>query len=80
MIIETTKKFDKSFDLFSNSTKKKFHRQSKHLLLSLRHPSLHAKKYDESGDTWQARVDIDTRFYFQIKKDAYILLDIIKHP
>jgi plasmid maintenance system killer protein len=32
----------------------------------LLHPSLHAKKYDEENDVWQARVNKDWRFYFTI--------------
>lgn len=50
------------------------------LLENLRHPSLHAKKYDEHGDILQARVSRDWRFYFQIKGDTYYLLKIIQHP
>ena len=34
------------------------------MLSDIRYPSLHAKKYDESGDLWQARVIRDWRFYF----------------
>jgi len=49
-------------------------------LKDLRHPSLHAKKYNETDDIWQARVDKNVRFYFLIKSDVYILLDIVHHP
>jgi plasmid maintenance system killer protein len=47
---------------------------------NLQHPSLHAKKYDESQDLWQARVNDDWRFYFTIEDDAYVIRDIIPHP
>lgn len=50
------------------------------LLQNLRHPSLHAKKYDEGKDRWQARVTLDWRFYFNIIDDTYVLLDITSHP
>jgi hypothetical protein len=50
------------------------------LLQNLRHPSLHAKKYDEGKNRWQARVIRGWRFYFTIDDDAYTLLDITSHP
>jgi len=50
------------------------------LLKNLRHPSLRCKKYDEEKDIWQARVDRYYRFYFLIKGDTYILLEIRIHP
>jgi len=50
------------------------------LVQDIRHPSLRAKKYDEAQDIWQARVNQDWRFYFQIEGGTYILLDIMKHP
>jgi hypothetical protein len=37
------------------------------------------KKYDETNDIWQARVDDGYRFYFQIDGETYILLSIISH-
>lgn len=50
------------------------------LVTNLRHPSLRAKKYDEARDIWQARVDDDYRFYFQIVGDTYRILFIRPHP
>lgn len=50
------------------------------LLANLRHPSLHAKKYDERRDIWQGRVGRDYRFYFTIEGDTYSILAIIRHP
>ena len=75
-----TEKFDKSIKNFPAGLKKKFAKQLKYLLADIRHPSLHAKKYDEAENIWQARADRDVRFYFKIKGDVYILLDILKHP
>ena len=46
----------------------------------LHHPSLRAKKYDEARDVWQARVNRDWRFYFQIVDDTYVIKDVIPHP
>ena len=50
------------------------------LVKDLRHPSLRAKKYDESRDLWQARISRDYRVYFLIERDTYIILTIRKHP
>jgi hypothetical protein len=57
-----------------------FDKQSEFLVTNLRHPSLHAKKYDESANLWQARVNRDWRFYFLIQKDAYVIVAIVPHP
>jgi mRNA interferase RelE/StbE len=62
------------------SIQKRFEKQLTFLLQDLRYPSLQAKKYDESKDLWQARVDRNYRFYFQIKGDRYVILRIIPHP
>jgi mRNA-degrading endonuclease RelE of RelBE toxin-antitoxin system len=58
-----------------------FIKQLAYLLRDLRHRSLDAKKYPESGDPdlWQARV-IDWRLYFKIEGDAYHLDSIKPHP
>ena len=54
-------------------------KQSLLLLQNLRHPSLHAKKYDESADLWQARVTGSWRFDFKIEADTYRLEEIKAH-
>ena len=74
-------KFKKSLANFSPEIRKKFYKQMRFLLGDIRHPSfLHAKKYDELHDIWQARIDKDIRVYFSIEGDRYFLLDIDKHP
>ncbi|MEK7659330.1 MAG: hypothetical protein AAB338_01590 [Patescibacteria group bacterium] len=50
------------------------------LLKNLMHPSLRAKKYDETQDIWQARISKNYRFYFRIKGDVYEIITILKHP
>jgi mRNA-degrading endonuclease RelE of RelBE toxin-antitoxin system len=57
-----------------------FFKQVVFLADNLHHPSLHAKKYDESKDRWQARVNKGWRFYFNIVGDTYIIRDIVPHP
>ena len=79
MKLDYTPKFNRNLKSFPKSIHNKFYKQAGFLLSDLRHPSLHAKKYDESTGTWQARVDKSVRFYFLIEKDIYILLDIRYH-
>ena len=79
MKYEFTLKFIRAYQSFPKSIQSKFDKQLGYLLSNIKHPSLHAKKYSESEDIWQARVDRSVRFYFQIKKDRYILLIIKNH-
>jgi len=62
------------------AVRKAFDKQVRLLVENLHHPSLHAKKYDESEDLWQARVNRSWRFYFNIVGDTYVIRDIIPHP
>jgi len=57
-----------------------FYKQAGFLKNNLLHPSLHAKKYDESNDIWQARINRDWRFYFKIERDQYTITNITPHP
>jgi plasmid maintenance system killer protein len=60
--------------------RKLFYKKAAFLLQDLHHPSLHAKKYDESRDIWQGRVNDNWRFYFKIIGDVYLIEEIKKHP
>ena len=62
------------------AVKKAFFKQIKMLARDLRHPSLRAKKYDESRDRWQARVTKGWRFYFKISGDTYHITELTPHP
>ena len=73
------KNFLVSLNDFPSPIKKKLKKQINFLVKDIRHPSLHAKKYDESLDLWQGRVDKGVRFYFVIENDTYVLLDIKYH-
>lgn len=75
-----TERFKRSFESAPLSIQDAFHRRIAFLLQNLHHPSLHAKKYDESRGIWQARVNKNWRFYFTIESDAYFLIDIMAHP
>jgi mRNA-degrading endonuclease RelE of RelBE toxin-antitoxin system len=80
MTASFTLRFRKQYQKLSKERQARFDKQLAFLLSNLRHPSLRAKKYDEANDIWQARVDDDYRFYFQIEDDTYMLLSIISHP
>ena len=80
MKVEFSDRFTRSFAKAPERVQNKFAKQLDHLLRDLRHPSLHAKKYDEARDVWQGRVDRDWRFYFTIEGDTYYMVDIIPHP
>lgn len=60
--------------------KKKLEKQLLFLLRDIRYPSLRAKKREELGNVWQARVDDNYRFFFQIQGNTYLILNILKHP
>jgi mRNA interferase RelE/StbE len=57
-----------------------FFKQLAFLENDLRHPSLRAKKYDETTGVWQARVNRGWRFYFTIEPGEYRLHEIKAHP
>lgn len=73
-------RFTQAFRDAPDRVQRQFGTQLAHLLRSLRHPSLRAKKYDEANDIWQARVNGGWRFYFRIEGDLYRLIDITPHP
>ncbi|MBI4904905.1 MAG: hypothetical protein HY820_14810 [Acidobacteria bacterium] len=58
---------------------KAFIKQLRFLIRDLRHPGLHAKKFDESDALWQGRVTQDWRFYFRVVGDTYHIENIRSH-
>jgi len=80
MKVVFTQKFTRDYHSTSKEIQKKFDKQLTYLLKNFRHPSLRCKKYDEKKGIWQARVDRNYRFYFLIKSDSYILLEVKSHP
>lgn len=75
-----TVKFEKDYASAPANVQKTFDKQERLLVENLRHPSLHAKKYDEATGLWQARVNRAWRFYFTIEGDVYVLHTIMAHP
>lgn len=79
MIIRFSESFEKSFKKLPPEIKRKFEKQASFLLRDMMHPSLRCKKREEFGDVWQARVDDNYRFFFQIAKNTYFIINITKH-
>jgi mRNA interferase RelE/StbE len=75
-----TKRSKEDYDQAPSSVQRAFDKQVRLLAHDLLYPSLHAKKYDEPANLWQARVNKGWRFYFQIDQDTYIVTRIIPHP
>ena len=75
-----TAKFTRQLDAAPANVQRAFRKQLSILLQNLRHPSLQAKKYDQTRNLWQARANDDWRFYFTIEGDVYILHTIRSHP
>ena len=63
-----------------SAVQRAFEKHLRLLALNRHHPSLRTKKYQEAEGIWQARVNRDWRFYFNIAGDTYIIRDIIPHP
>ena len=80
MKLLVTQKAVRDYRALPSQIQKRVDKQFEFLLQDLHYPSLHAKKYDESRDVWQGRVDRDYRFYFRIDSDLYVILAIMKHP
>jgi hypothetical protein len=64
----------------SGRSRKDYAKQARFLTDNLQHPSLHARKYDESQDLWQARVTMGWRFYFKIESGTVAIIRIVPHP
>lgn len=75
----TTPHFDRELKKFSLEIRRAFYKQMDFLLADIRHPSLRAKKYDESVGVWQARITNNVRIFFLTNGNDYILLNIRKH-
>ena len=80
MKLDYTKTALNSLAGLSPQIRKAFYKQAAFLVQNLQYPSLHAKKYNEAEDKWQARVTRDWRFYFKIVGDTYVITGITPHP
>ena len=75
-----TERFRQSYADAPLDVRKQCEKQLTLLAQDLRHPSLRAKKYDETRGIWQGRINRNWRFYFLIVRDSYTLLDMMPHP
>lgn len=80
MTLGYTKSALDSLSKLPKPIRKAFYKQVGFLVRDLQHPSLRAKKYDEAGGHWQARINRNWRFYFRIVGDSYVIEDVIPHP
>jgi mRNA-degrading endonuclease RelE of RelBE toxin-antitoxin system len=79
MMVRYSHRFLRQYAAAPAEVRKAFDKQSRFLLENLNHPSLRAKKYDESLDLWQARVNRNWRFYFTIEGEEDRRHDIRPH-
>jgi hypothetical protein len=75
-----TERFQRSYADAPLQVQEQCEKQLAFLIQDFRHPSVRAKKYDETRNIWQGRVNRSWRFYFLIEGDTYYLLDIMTHP
>ena len=80
MKIRLTSSGKKDYDSLPPSIVRAADKQLALLRKNIRHPSLHAKKYNEARNVWQARVNKQWRLYFTIELDIYWIVRIIPHP
>lgn len=75
----TTKCFDREFAKMPRMVQKAFSERIVFLVENVRHPSLRAKKFDETTGVWQMRITKNIRVFFRIEGDTYQLMNIRKH-
>lgn len=80
MNIRFSKNADDDYEVLPTPLQRAADKQFGYLVKDLRHPSLHAKKYDEATGLWQARITRGWRFYFFIHHGVYFIVSIKKHP
>lgn len=80
MKVAFSNRFVRQYEKLPSAVQARFDKQLGFLLSNLKYPSLRAKKYDEATNIWQARVNDQYRFYFQIHGDTYRILSITGHP
>ncbi len=80
MKIRLTDKAVKQYQKLPKVLQVKADKQFDYLREDFRHPSLNAKKYQDSENLWQGRIDKGYRFYFYIIEPDYIIVSIINHP
>ena len=80
MRVGFSKHANDDYESLSIPLRKVADKQLAFLAANIRHPSLHAKKYDTSTGLWQARINKSWRFYFLVTQDLYYIVSIKTHP
>lgn len=73
MKFKTTERFEKSFKKLPKHIRKKFYKQLSFLLENMEYPSLFCKKIHGYENIWEARVDYQYRFTFNIQSGVILL-------
>ena len=76
MRFRLTQQAEKQYRKAPADIRRAFDKQVLLLAENSRHPSLDAKRYK---DTYQGRITLSWRFYFDIDGDAYVIHAITKH-
>ncbi|MFH0925618.1 MAG: hypothetical protein V1872_08320 [bacterium] len=80
MKIKTTKKFDKDYACLPKKIKDLLDEKLKFFFENQRHPSLRVKKMEGHTNIWEASINMQYRFTFEIYEDStYILRRIGSH-
>ena len=80
MRVKLIDKAIKQYQALPKSLRDKADKQFEYLASDIRHPSLHAKKYQGELNLWQGRIDKSWRFYFYVIEPNYVIISIITHP
>jgi len=85
MKISTTRRFDRDYVSLSEEIKNLLDRKLKIFVTNQNHPSLRVKKMEGHPSIWEASINIQYSFTFEIKSNVYILRrvgihDILKTP
>ncbi|MFN7932028.1 MAG: hypothetical protein U0R19_01800 [Bryobacteraceae bacterium] len=80
MNVQLSQRAIEALAVASPEVQKAFLKQLKFLIRDLRHPRIHAKKFDEAEDVWQGRINQDWRFYFTIEGETFFIESIRPHP
>ena len=79
MNLVLTDTFKEDFKNLSPEIQKRAEKSLRLLTENLRHPSLRVKKMEGLPDIWEARVNRDYRFTFQLQEKSCILRRIGPH-
>ena len=79
MTVRFVKPCIKQYKKLSPHIRDKFDRQLQILLHNFRHPSLHTKRMRGKKVVWEARVDYQYRFTFEVKETIILIRSVGPH-